>query len=165
VTVCDCVSPDAVAEQVSVVVPVNGPKVAGVTWVAKGEPLAVQDMIAPDVADDTTGDTELGNVSAPGLRVGVATTPVAALNVYVEVAEADGLSPDAVAEQTNTVVAVNGPNVAGLAAGVRFVPLAAQAIVAPDVVDDTTGETEALNVSLPGLKVGVATVGVLVWIV
>jgi hypothetical protein len=74
------------------------------------------------------------------------------------VAEAEVVSPEALAEQTKTVVAVNGPRVAGLAAGVRPVPLAEQAIVAPAVEDETTGDTDPLKVSVPGLNVGVATV-------
>lgn len=158
--VADCVSPDAVAVQLSIVVPVNGPNVAGLAALARGAPFAVQEIIAPAVVDDTTGETEVENVSDPGLKVGVATTGVAALNVYVAVAEADGLSPEAVAEQTKTVVALNGPKVAGLAAGVRFVPFAEHAMVAPDVAEDTTGEIEPVNVPVLGENVGVAVVGV-----
>jgi hypothetical protein len=77
----------------------------------------------------------------------------------VAVADADAVSPEAVAEQTKTVVAVKGPNVAGLVWDVRLVPLAVQAIVAPAVADETTGDTDPVKVSVPGANVGVATTG------
>jgi hypothetical protein len=81
VDVADCVSPLAVAEHVRTVVPVKGPNVAGLAVLARGEPLAVQLITAPAVDDDTTGETEVGNVSEPGLNVGVATVGVLVASV------------------------------------------------------------------------------------
>lgn len=75
-------------------------------------------------------------------------------------AEADTASPNAVAVQARVVVAVKGPNVAGLAPVVAVPPLAEHDTVAPEVAEDTMGETDPVNVPCPGEKVGVAVVGV-----
>jgi hypothetical protein len=74
------------------------------------------------------------------------------------VVDAEVASPEADAVQTSVVVALKGPEVAGLEAVVAAAPFAAHEMVAPEVVELTTGETVPVKVSDPGLKVGAAVV-------
>jgi hypothetical protein len=71
-------SPDDVAVQDNVVVEVKGPKVAGLAAVVALPPFTEQEIVAPEVEEETTGDIDPVNVSWPGENVGVAVVGVTA---------------------------------------------------------------------------------------